>query len=251
MSEFPIIAKKRSYHLIPDAGRNSCRLLSLRPRPENLRYRSLFDHWRLAIDDLKIQLAKEGRADEDVKILKDLVKNAIFGTGTAEEAVEPPAESVESFSAYFREFAERKGNGRTKAIYLATLSRMLAFDPNLEKLAFEDVTVRWLTDFDNFLAKTSPSQNARNIHFRNIRTVINAAVDDELTTYYPFRRFKIRPTPTRKRSLSLEGIQKVFNATRAGRMGIEISRFLQADIYACRDKRHRSMRSYRGFRRTR
>lgn len=186
--------------------------LSLRPRPENLRYRSLFDHWRLAIDDLKIQLAKEGRADEDVKILKDLVKNAIFGTGTAEEAVEPPAESVESFSAYFREFAERKGNGRTKAIYLATLSRMLAFDPNLEKLAFEDVTVRWLTDFDNFLAKTSPSQNARNIHFRNIRTVINAAVDDELTTYYPFRRFKIRPTPTRKRSLSLEGIQKVFNA---------------------------------------
>ncbi len=59
---------------------------------------------------------------------------------------------------------------------------------------------------------TSPSQNARNIHFRNIRAVINAAIDDELTSHYPFRRFKIRPTPTKKRSLSVETIQRVFGA---------------------------------------
>ncbi len=33
--------------------------------------------------------------------------------------------------------------------------------------------------------------NTRSIDFRNLRHVINSAIDDELTTSYPFRKFKI------------------------------------------------------------
>lgn len=181
--------------------------LSHKPRPENLRYRSLLSHWQLAIDNLKIQLAKEGRAGEDVKVLKGMIHKVLLGEG-AESGDAEGGDSL--FANYFRRFADRKTNNRTHDIYLATLSRMNAFDANLEKLTFDDITVRWLADFDNFLEKTSPSQNARNIHFRNIRTVINAAIDEELTNHYPFRRFKIRPVPTRKRSLSEVNIRKVF-----------------------------------------
>lgn len=77
-------------------------------------------------------------------------------------------------------------------------------------LCFEDITKSWLTDFDNYLARTSPSKNARNIHLRNIRAVFNDAIDEELTAHYPFRKFKIRGVPTAKRSLTVEELRTLF-----------------------------------------
>lgn len=150
-------------------------------------------------------------ATQDPKEIKNIVQTTLFGKKEP-EATTSVVVDKSLFSPYFFNFAERKSNKRTRDIYLATLSRMKTYDPQLDERHFEDITTRWLTDFDGFLSKTSPSQNARNIHFRNIRTVINAAIDDDLTSHYPFRRFKIRPTPTKKRSLSIENIQKVFNA---------------------------------------
>lgn len=181
------------------------------PNRKNQRLASLVSIWQGKIEDIKFDLLKDGNMTKDPKEIKDIVQAALFGKKEP-EVTTPVVIDKSLFSPFFLDFAERKSNKRTRDIYLATLSRMLAFETNFEKLTFDDITVRWLTDFDNFLAKTSPSQNARNIHFRNIRTVINAAIDDELTSNYPFRRFKIRPTPTKKRSLSVENIQKVFNA---------------------------------------
>ena len=65
--------------------------------------------------------------------------------------------------------------------------------------------------FDVFMAKTSPSKNSRNIHLRNIRAVFNEAIDDEITTFYPFRRLKIRPVATRKRNLKVEDLRTFIN----------------------------------------
>ena len=42
---------------------------------------------------------------------------------------------------------------------------------------------------------------------RNIRTVVNAAIDDELTTLYPFRKYKIKHEETAKRSLTVEELR--------------------------------------------
>ena len=41
--------------------------------------------------------------------------------------------------------------------------------------------------------------------------MFNEAIDDEITTFYPFRRFKIRPVPTRKRNLKLDQLRLLFN----------------------------------------
>lgn len=114
------------------------------------------------------------------------------------------------FSTRFLKFAERK-KASTKEIYMHTYGRIKAFDDKYMHLAFEDITKDWLHAFDEFLSKTSPSKNARNIHLRNIRAVFNDAIDDEITTYYPFRRFKIRPVPTAKRSLTIEQLRELFN----------------------------------------
>ena len=52
---------------------------------------------------------------------------------------------------------------------MQTYKRMAAFDKGLRERAFEEINKEWLARFDLFLQQTSPSQNARNIHFRNIR----------------------------------------------------------------------------------
>lgn len=120
--------------------------------------------------------------------------------------IEPSDETTNNFIARYRHFMSFK-KGRTLEIYQATLSRLYAFDPRIEKVVLEDIDRKWLMRFDQFLAITSPSANARAIHLRNIRAVFNDAIDDEVTSHYPFRRFQIKKVPTAKRSLTAEELR--------------------------------------------
>lgn len=113
------------------------------------------------------------------------------------------------FTRHFQRFIDGKTNNGTKGVYKHTLDKIRAFDKDVDKKCFEDITLRWLTDFEAFCAKTA-CKNARNIHLRNIRAVFNNAIDYEITTAYPFRRFKIRPEATRKRSLSVDELRRLF-----------------------------------------
>ena len=122
--------------------------------------------------------------------------------------VEKPAK--DRFVARLEQFIDSKEKKRTKEIYEATLSRIKDFEKGWEKLTFSDITIEWLRNFDKFLAKTSPSRNARNIHLRNIRAIFNEAIDDEITTHYPFRKFKIKGEATVKRSLTVEQLARLF-----------------------------------------
>ena len=114
-----------------------------------------------------------------------------------------------TFGAVLRRFAERK-KPSTQNLYLATLRRMRDFDSRAEDLDFEDIGRDWLEGFNCFLSRSSNSQNYRNILLRNIRAVFNFAIDEGITTLYPFRRFKIRPVETVKRSLSVEQLRELF-----------------------------------------
>lgn len=115
--------------------------------------------------------------------------------------------SKRGLSYAFHKFIEQKENSGTKSVYKQTLVKLYAFCPNFDAINYEDVTKGWLMDFDSFMAKTSPSRNARNIHLRNIRAVFNYALDEEYTTFYPFRRFKIKAEETRKRNLGVEQLR--------------------------------------------
>lgn len=118
-----------------------------------------------------------------------------------------------TFLSRFSSFVATRSPG-TQRVYNTTLARLRAYlGDDLESLTFEDITARWLRDFDAFLAKTSPSRNARNIHFRNIRAIFNDALDDEVITCYPFRKFKIKPEKTRKRALTIEQLREMFSAS--------------------------------------
>jgi len=120
------------------------------------------------------------------------------------------SEPKQSFLNCFQSFMSKKDKRSTKEIYQHTLSRLRAFC-DVESLKFEDITPEWLSCLEASMAKTSPSKNARNIHLRNIRAVFNFAIDNGYTTAYPFRRFKIRPEATRKRSLPVDDLRELFS----------------------------------------
>ena len=113
------------------------------------------------------------------------------------------------FWATFEEFAESRPAESTRETYRHTMRRIQAFDKRCEELRWEDVDIAWLRRFESFLAKTSRSANGRAILLRNIRAVFNYAIDDERTTLYPFRRFKIRTEQTRKRALTVEELREI------------------------------------------
>ena len=115
-----------------------------------------------------------------------------------------------TFVKHYEQFMESKTNRGTRDVYKHTLDRIRAFDKNVDNKMFEDIDLKWLTDFEAFCAKTA-CKNARNIHLRNIRAVFNNAIDYEITTAYPFRRFKIRPEATRKRSMAVEELRRLFD----------------------------------------
>lgn len=120
---------------------------------------------------------------------------------------------VPTVAKMFTKFSELKG-GRTKGLYECTWRKISAYEgKRAETLRFEDVSVDWLHRFNAFLAETAPSANARAIHMRNLRAVFNYAIDNEITTNYPFRRFKIKNEATRKRNFNVETLRVIFNAT--------------------------------------
>ncbi len=114
--------------------------------------------------------------------------------------------SSTEFEVFFRSVIETK-RGRTKELYQRTLKKVLAFDSIPE---FSTINRTWLDRFDLSMSKLAI--NTRAIHLRNLRNVINCAIDDGYTSNYPFRRWKIRTEETPMRSLSIEKMRWLLHA---------------------------------------
>lgn len=156
------------------------------------------DNKKSKISSLIMKMAMDG---ELTKLTATQIKNKVL------EILEPEAKSANSFYNRFVTFAETKEAKRTKQIYKVTAKRIGEYDKRIQTRTFEDITKDWLTGFDKFLIGCGNSQNSRSIHFRNIRAVFNDALDNDITTAYPFRKFKIKTELTAKRALTLEQLR--------------------------------------------
>lgn len=114
------------------------------------------------------------------------------------------------------QYAQTRNAKSTQSIYQNTIKKIREFQNQNEEITFDGITQDWLQRFDLWLEKKAPSRNARNLHFRNIRAVFNQAIEEGITTHYPFRKFKIKPQTTRKRALSLQQLRELFNAPLQG-----------------------------------
>lgn len=144
--------------------------------------------------------------------LRDRLLETVTGSSPSKrKEVQKQEEKAKNnlFLPYFRKFMESRATAGTREMYNRTLKKILEYDTNAEKLTFDMITKDWLTGFDAHLATTT-SANIRNMHFRNIRAAFNAAIDDDLTTCDPFRKFKLpKLEETRKRALTLAQIQQL------------------------------------------
>lgn len=142
---------------------------------------------------LIIEVSENNRVVSDA-YLRDKLKEIVKG--------KMPIDKV--FVDYIDEFAKTKLNARTVDIYIQTKNKIQKFDSDCK---FEDIDRAWLTKFERWMIDSGMKTNACAVHMRNIRAVFNYCIDEEYTTLYPFRKFKIKKEETRKRSLTVEQLR--------------------------------------------
>lgn len=115
-------------------------------------------------------------------------------------------ETKKLFTDYIDEYIEKGMRPNTAATYGQTKSKIEQFD---RKATFETMTRKWLEQFDRYMELGGMKTNSRSIHMRNIRTVFNYSIDEEYTSLYPFRKFKIEKEETAKRCLTVEQLREL------------------------------------------
>ena len=116
------------------------------------------------------------------------------------------------FCAHYKKIIETKKaiNERTGNIYEATLVKIEKYE-HRRPIMFQDINAGWLSKFQDDMRSKGLKPNAISIHFRNIRAVINDAIDNNIIPLdsYPFRRFKFKGAKTVKRAISIETLIKI------------------------------------------
>lgn len=170
--------------------------------PQRDMVRNVIDRKRTAIETTLMSLEVDGRLHGLTALqVRDLVLRELGGDTSGPVL----------FLDYFADVVGRY-TGRTRELYQATLTKIEQTIPEAHTLTLDDITPAWLTLLDKRMSRTSPARNARNIHLRNIRRVMNCAIDDELTHNYPFRKFKIRSEETDPRALTLDQLREFLAA---------------------------------------
>lgn len=107
-----------------------------------------------------------------------------------------------------------KGNVGTAIAYRTTINSLNLFKRNLH---LHDVTPLLLQDYEEFLTSSGRSLTTVNIYMRQLRAIINQAINAGLLSYdnYPFRKYEIPSGRNFKKALSQNDITKLLNHTPA------------------------------------
>lgn len=148
--------------------------------------------------------------DKAKQFTTECMKKGVQAKGTALRAfIEQPTLTGDLIIPYAQHIASLKRANNTRTLYESTIAKLRDYvGEQADRLTFSDITPTWLAEWDAWMSRTL-STNGRAIHLRNLRAVFNAAINDERTTAYPFRRFKVRQEQTRKRSLSVEQLRQL------------------------------------------
>ncbi len=115
-----------------------------------------------------------------------------------------------SFTLYAQKHIEKYQGGSRKN-YIRTLNMVTEFFEG-KTVYFEDITPGTLRSMDEAWSLTM-GINTRGIYMRNIRTIFNRAIDDEICSNYPFRTFKIKEANKEKEYLPVEYMRKLKELT--------------------------------------
>ena len=132
------------------------------------------------------------------------IKQFIFDFDT------PVVENSITFYSFAGGFIQTCKAKKTREGYEYAINKLKNENKNL---SFENITYSFLRDFDDKLCESGLGINARSIIFRNIRTIFNRAIDDDVIepVLYPFRKFKIKSEQRDKECLTAEQVRTLYN----------------------------------------
>lgn len=129
-----------------------------------------------------------------VPAIKALVEEAINGKRT------------KRFLDYAQEFMDTIKVAGTRVTYQTMYNKVEEYD---HTVMLENMTVAWLTKFEQWMIDQGYGINYYGQVERSIRKVFNYCIDNEVTEQYPFRRFKCKSGKTAKRNLSVEELRSL------------------------------------------
>ena len=154
---------------------------------------------------LNAQLARiTGRVQElkDSGRLRKMDASTLRKVLTAEDLDFAMSEGRPTLLQIADKFVSLLKPGNTKKLYEITVKKIRAYVGPVE-VYVEDIDRAWLTGFDTAIGG---KVNARAVHLRNLRSICNFAIDEDITDCYPFRKYKIRTEETRKRALTVQQV---------------------------------------------
>lgn len=124
---------------------------------------------------------------------------------------EPEKPAAALFIPFFENVITEGRSSSTQRMMRSTLNVLKEWQPSIGTVTFEDINKQWLDSFVTWCVSTRGSRpNTIATHLRLIRIVINRALDDELTTNYPFRRYRVKTEQTAKRSLEPDELRHLW-----------------------------------------
>jgi len=168
-------------------------------------YNIVIEQWLVNIKKILLDLGANGKLKKlSHQQLKEIIENY-----SGDEAPDDN-EKTYLFKEHYQKFLSNKSNPRTRDTYKATYTKIANFS-DTDTLTFKDMDLSWMKRFQAKMNEGGLSINAQGLHFRNIRSIFNDAINEEYIPQdiYPFRKFKIKKEATLKRSLTPEQLIKV------------------------------------------
>lgn len=161
---------------------------------------------------LNILLGSKFQRAQEIILNLDLARKINgFSASELKEIIENDGVIVDKNRKRFMEFyldcMAAKKKESTRSSYMQALNNFQKFDPLLSEKYFEDIDLEYLQRLDSWFEDRGVTLNSRAVYYRNLKSVFNDAIASQLTSEYPFKRFKIKTTPTKKRNLSIEELR--------------------------------------------
>lgn len=113
--------------------------------------------------------------------------------------------SVMPIYGYMRQFAEARNAEGTRKIYRCTADKIERFDASA---VFSSITTKWIEEFDAWMCRNNvKAVNARAIHLRNFKALMNWAVDEGLTTNMAYRKYRVKKERVAINNVTLEQLR--------------------------------------------
>ena len=120
----------------------------------------------------------------------------------------PIIEQKPLYKTYFDLFVANKTKSNTYNAYKTSIANIATFC-DIDTLTFEEIDVNWIERYVAHLRKRGLSQNSIIHNLSLMSSVFSYAINHDIITYYPFKRIKLKRTPTQKRSLSVESLRDI------------------------------------------